>query len=135
MNDDASSLSSMNSYKCSNFLYYDSGNNESEHGPTVGAELHKQPKCTIEARNFAKQYFNWYPTTTMDSCGCRCGGGSSLRPTRIRSNVEDRRSMQLRRSLLLGEMYKYKTRMFNTVGAVEGIGFQHIPDRGRSFLQ
>lgn len=146
MNDDASSQSSMNSYKCSNFQNYDPGNNnnEDEHGPitavdeAAGAEQ-KKLKCTRssnsspggeeggEASNFTKQFR--YPTKMDSSCGsCRCGGWGR-RLTRNRSSVEERRSLQLQRSLLMEEMYKYKRRMFNTVGAIEGIGFQH-PDRG-----
>ncbi|KAJ1375831.1 Serine/threonine-protein kinase, active site [Sesbania bispinosa] len=135
MNDDASSLSSMNSIKCSNIQYCDSSN-EDEQGTIVvdGAENNK--KCTKpchkeegEVSNFTKQLCYM----TMNSCSCRYGGSSHGWPrlTKVRSCLDERRSQQLLRSQLL-EMYKYKRRMFNTVGATEGIGFQH-PDKGGCF--
>lgn len=122
MNYDGSSPSSMNSYKCSNFHYY-----ENEHDEACVNQ--NKLKCTRsshfekgEATNFLNQNF---VHTKMDSCGCTRG------ILRISSSMQERRSMQLQQSLQLEfeEMYNYKRRMHNTVGAIEGIGFQH-PDRG-----
>ncbi|KAG5069295.1 hypothetical protein JHK85_001672 [Glycine max] len=126
MNDDASSQSSMNSFKCFNFNCCDPGN-EDEHDPTLvlGAEhLYYTPKgnekcirfCPREEvmdADFTKQLCNM----RMDSH--RCHGMHRL--TRIRSFVDLRRQ-QLQRSLM-EEIHK--RRMFKTVGAVENIGFQN----------
>ncbi|KAL5180757.1 putative serine/threonine-protein kinase WNK4 [Glycine soja] len=126
MNDDASSQSSMNSFKCFNFNCCDPGN-EDEHDPTLvlGAEhLYYTPKgnekcirfCPREEvmdADFTKQFCNM----RMDSH--RCHGMHRL--TRIRSFVDLRRQ-QLQRSLM-EEIHK--RRMFKTVGAVENIGFQN----------
>lgn len=129
MNDDASSQSSMNSYKCFNFRCRDAIGNEDEHDPTLalGAEpLCYTPKgnekCTrfcpredvVEA-DFTKQFCNM----RMDSH--RCHGNGMQRLTRIRSFADVRRQ-QLQRSLM-EEIHK--RRMFKTVGAVENIGFQN----------
>ncbi|KAL2667959.1 hypothetical protein GLYMA_01G132000v4 [Glycine max] len=133
MNDDASSQSSMNSFKCFNFNCCDPGN-EDEHDPTLvlGAEhLYYTPKgnekcirfCPREEvmdADFTKQLCNM----RMDSH--RCHGMHRL--TRIRSFVDLRRQ-QLQRSLM-EEIHK--RRMFKTVGAVENIGFQN-PEGGGCF--
>ncbi|XP_061368511.1 probable serine/threonine-protein kinase WNK5 [Gastrolobium bilobum] len=129
MNDNASSLSSMNSYKCSNFQYCDSCNDE--HVPRVVVDETERNKCTRLCRgeeaeaSFPKQFL--YPG--MDSCGCRCSGSSHGRSrfTRFRSCVE----RMNHHSLIMDEIYK--TRMFNTVGAMENIGFYYHPERGGCF--
>uniref|UniRef100_K7MTV0 non-specific serine/threonine protein kinase n=1 Tax=Glycine max TaxID=3847 RepID=K7MTV0_SOYBN len=133
MNDDASSQASMNSFKCSSFQFCDPGHEDEHATPTDGPE---RKKCTpllsyrIEEPepNFTKP-FNYYPPRMNSSCGCSRFGSSHACPrlTRIRSCPHERRSQQ-QRSMMLEEMYKYKRRFFNTVGAVENIGFQH-PDR------
>ncbi|KAG4925386.1 putative serine/threonine-protein kinase WNK5 [Glycine soja] len=133
MNDDASSQASMNSFKCSSFQFCDPGHEDEHATPTDGPERNK---CTpllsyrIEEPepNFTKP-FNYYPPRMNSSCGCSRFGSSHACPrlTRIRSCPHERRSQQ-QRSMMLEEMYKYKRRFFNTVGAVENIGFQH-PDR------
>ncbi|KAG5042192.1 hypothetical protein JHK87_006107 [Glycine soja] len=125
MNDDASSQSSMNSFKCFNLNCCDPGN-EDEHDPTLalGAEhLFYTPKgnekytrfCPREEvmeSDFTKQFCNM----RMDSH--RCHGMHRL--TRIRSFVDLRRQQQQRS--LVEEIHK--RRMFKTVGAIENIGFQ-----------
>ncbi|XP_073221921.1 probable serine/threonine-protein kinase WNK5 isoform X2 [Cicer arietinum] len=132
MNDDESSPNSMNSYKCSKFQYC-----EDEHGPTIVEECrakNNKLKCTSSSRmkegetsNFTKHFLS----ATMDSCsGCICGGHGMIRMSH--SSMEERRSLQLQRP-------QHKRRMFNTVGAVEGIGF-HPPYRcgccsRRGFIQ
>lgn len=134
MNDDGSSPSSMNSYKCSNIQYH-----EDEHCPTIVEEArakHNNLQC-IRSRhieegdtsNFAKYFLH----PKMDYCnGCRCGGhgtshhGSSRIP-KNHSNMEQHRSLQLHRPQLLEEVYKRP--MFNTIATMEGIGFQY-PNRG-----
>nr|KYP48392.1 putative serine/threonine-protein kinase WNK5 [Cajanus cajan] len=133
MNDDASSQSSMNSFKCFDFNCCDPGN-EDEHGPTlvVGAKPFcytpkGNEKCTrfcpreeVMDVDFTKQFCNM----RMDSH--RCHGIHKL--TRIRSFVDLRRQ-QLQRSLM-EEIHK--RRMFKTVGAIENIGFQN-PEGGGCF--
>jgi len=136
INDDGSSPSSMNSYKCSNIQYH-----EDEHCPTIVEEArakHNNLKCIRsshieeeEKSNFAKYFLH----PKMDSCNdCRCGGhgtshhGWSRRP-KNRSNMEEHRSLQLHRPQLLEEVYKRP--MFNTIATMEGIGFQY-PKRGGS---
>ena len=136
MNDDASSQSSMNSFKYSNFNYCD----KDDHDPilAVGGE-HRccTPQATnkftrfcpreeIEANFITKQLSN----LRMDAC--RCSGGSRHRCprlTRMRSYV-DVRSQQLQRSLM-EEIHK--RRMFKTVGAIENIGFQQ-PNADRNYV-
>ncbi|XP_027349018.1 probable serine/threonine-protein kinase WNK5 isoform X2 [Abrus precatorius] len=129
MNDDTGSQSSMNSLKCSNFQYCEPAHNEDEPGPTVAVERGEPNKCTRKhaaATSFTKQF--QYPTR-VDPCSCRCGSSQGCaRLTRIRSCPHERRSQLLQRSLMLEEMYKYKRRLYNTVGAVENIGFRH-PER------
>jgi hypothetical protein len=137
INDDGSSPSSMNSYKCSNIQYH-----QDEHCPTILEEArakHNNLKCTRscqieegETSNFTKQFL--YPK--MDSCGgCRCGGsrGSSHHKlsskTKNRLNMDEHRSLQLQRSQLLEEVYRRQ--MFNTIATMEGIGFQY-PDGRRT---
>lgn len=109
-NDDASSQSSLNSFKFSN-LSYCSGN-EDDHDLSIirGGE----PICNIaKARK---------STTTRFCPEDRRKYGSNLPPklTRMRSLV-DVRSQLLHRSLV-EEINK--RRLFNTVGAIENIGFQ-----------
>ncbi|XP_047175339.1 probable serine/threonine-protein kinase WNK5 [Vigna umbellata] len=128
-NDDASSQASMNSFKCSTFQFCDPGH-EDEHDGT------ERNKCTTlsccggeegEPR-LANPVLN--PPRMECSCGCRFGSGHGCpRLTRIRSCPHERRSLQLQRSMMLEEIYKYKRRFFNTIGAVENIGFRH-PLRG-----
>ncbi|KAL2337607.1 hypothetical protein Fmac_012053 [Flemingia macrophylla] len=101
MNDDASSQSSMNSFKCLNFHCCDQGK-EDEHDPTLVMEA-----------DFPKQFCN----RRVDSH--RCHGFHRL--TRNHSFVDLRRQ-QLQRSLM-EEIHK--RRMFKTVGAIENIGFQN----------
>ncbi|KAK2361326.1 putative serine/threonine-protein kinase WNK5 [Trifolium repens] len=137
INDDGSSPSSMNSYKCSNIQYH-----EDEHCPTILEEArakHNNLKCTRscqieegETYNFTKQFLH----PKMDSCGgCRCGGGHGSshhklsRKTKNRLNIDDHRSLQLQRSQLLEEVYRRQ--MFNTIATMEGIGFQY-PDGRRT---
>ena len=138
MNDDASSQSSMNSFKCFNFHYCDSGN-EDEHGPTLAAGAEPlcctpkaNNKCTrfcpredvVEA-DFTKHFCNM----RMDPCRYhRPGHGCQQRLTRINSYVDVRRQ-QLQRSLV-EEIHK--RRMFKTVNAIENIGFQN-PEWGGCF--
>ncbi|CAJ2670968.1 unnamed protein product [Trifolium pratense] len=136
INDDGSSPSSMNSYKCSNIQYH-----EDEHCPTIVEEAifkHNNQNCTRSCQieegktsNFTKQFL--YPK--MDSCGgCRCGGGHGSshhklsRITKNRLNIDEHRSLQLQRSQLLEV---YKRRMINTIATMEGIGFQY-PDGRRT---
>ncbi|KAK7340040.1 hypothetical protein VNO77_20732 [Canavalia gladiata] len=138
VNDDASSQSSMNSFKCSNFQFWD---NEDEQGPgpKVAVDGAEQNKCTGSYRggeaedSFTKQFYQ-YPR--MDSyCSCKYGSSRAsgcARLTRIRSCPHERvRSQQLQRSLMLEEIYN-KRRMYNTVGAVENIGFRY-PNRSGCF--
>lgn len=129
MNDDASSQASMNSFKCSSFQFCDPGHEDEHATPTDGPE---RKKCTpllsyrIEEPepNFTKP-FNYYPPRMNSSCGCTRFGSSHACPrlTRIRSCPHERRSQQqlLQRSMMLEEMYKYKRRFFNNVGAVENL--------------
>lgn len=129
VNDDASPQASLNSFKCSSFQFLDPGQ-EDEHAPTDATERTK--KCTpLSYRteepepNYTKP-FNYCPPR-MDSCSCGCSrfGSSHAYPrlTRIRSCPHERRSQQqlLQRSMMLEEMYKYKRRFFNNVGAVENL--------------
>lgn len=128
-NDDASSQASMNSFKCSTFQFCDPCH-EDEHDGT------ERNKCTtLSCRGgeegeprLANPVLN--PPRMECSCGCRFGSGHGCpRLTRIRSCPHERRSLQLQRSMMLEEIYKYKRRFFNTIGAVENIGFGH-PLRG-----
>ena len=145
MNDDASSLSSMNSYKCSNVQYCDNSGNEDENGPTL-VDGGSEPLCYTQKANNKKcttllcpcdeeleaSYTKQLCNPRMHPCNRICGGSSRHdwpRLTMIHSSVDERRSQQLQRLLILEEVYKYKRRMFNTVGAMENIGFQH-PERG-----
>ncbi|TKY65695.1 serine/threonine-protein kinase WNK5 [Spatholobus suberectus] len=115
-NDDASSdQASMNSFKCSTFQFC----NEDEHAPPAAVES-AEP-------SFAKRFY--YPRIDP-SCGCRFGSSHGCpRLTRIRSCPHERRSLQLQRSMMLEEVYKYKRRLLATVGAVGNIGFRY-PERG-----
>lgn len=124
MNDDASSQSSMNSFKCSNYIYCDSCN-EDEIGPTKAKNNHTR-FCPREA-DLTKQFCNM----RMDPRRCHgTGGHGCQRLTRIRSYVDVRRQ-QLQRSLV-EEINK--RRMFKTVGAIENIGFQN-PEGGGYFTR
>lgn len=103
VNDDASSQSSLNSFKYSN-LSYCSGN-EDDHDLSIIAKARNTTRfCPADRRNY----------------------GSNLAPklTRMRSLV-DVRSQLLHRSLV-EEINK--RRLFKTVGAIENIGFQE-PDK------
>ncbi|XP_029127921.1 probable serine/threonine-protein kinase WNK5 isoform X2 [Cajanus cajan] len=136
VNDDTSSQTSVNSFKCSTFQLCDPGN-EDEHGLTTAIDRSDQRnKCTALSyrggeesaeASLARQFY--YPTRMESSRGCMLGSSHACpRLTRIRSCPHERRSQQLQRSML-EEIYKYKRRLFNTVGAVENIGFRH-PVRG-----
>ncbi|XP_057435383.1 probable serine/threonine-protein kinase WNK5 isoform X2 [Lotus japonicus] len=127
MNGDASSQSSMNSYKCSNFQYCHSVNKH----PIVDGNKHNNKTSTrphraeLDEANISKLQLGY---STKDSCNFRCGASSHgcSGQTKVRSYVDDRRSQQVQRSMIL-EMYK--NRNSNTIGGVEGIGFQP-PKRG-----
>ncbi|RDX63426.1 putative serine/threonine-protein kinase WNK5, partial [Mucuna pruriens] len=132
MNDDASSQASMNSFKCSSFKFCDPSN-EDEHGPIDVAERNKCTTLSYLGEESAEPSFAkpFYFPRMDSSCGCRFGSSHGCpRLTRIRSCPHERRTQQqLQRSMMLEEIYKYKRRFFNTVGAVENIAFRHA-DRG-----
>ncbi|RDX60634.1 putative serine/threonine-protein kinase WNK5, partial [Mucuna pruriens] len=125
MSDDASSQSSMNSFKCFNFHCYDPSN-EDEHDPTlmVGAEpLCYTPKGNEKCTRFCPREEVMDADFTKQFCNMRMDShryDRIHRLTRIRSFVDVRRQ-QLQRSLI-EEIHK--RRMFKTVGAIENIGFQ-----------
>lgn len=142
MNDDASSQSSMNSFKSFNYHCNDLCNEDDQSSNLVEGE---EPLCCnpkghnkwtrfcppeemVEA-GFTKQFCNKrmdsHTHTHRNHHGQRHG---CQRLTRINSCV-DVRKQQLQRSLM-EEMQKI--RMFNTVGAVENVGFQN-PDEGGWF--
>lgn len=127
MNGDASSQSSMNSYKCSNFQYCHSVNEHTivdgnKHNNKTSTRPHR---AELDEANISKLQLGY---STKDSCNFRCGASSHgcSGQTKVRSYVDDRRSQQVQRSMIL-EMYK--NRNSNTIGGVEGIGFQP-PKRG-----
>ena len=112
-NDDASSQASMNSFRYSTFQFCDPAHEDEHDG-------NERNKCTTLS------YRGGGAEGEPVSCGCRFGSGHGCpRLTRIRSCPHERRSRQLQRSMMLEEIYKYKRRFFNTVGAVENIGFRH----------
>jgi WNK lysine deficient protein kinase len=133
MNDDASSQSSINSYKCFNFHYNDSCN-EDEQGSThiVGEE----PFCCNQKGNNKSTRF-CPPEEMLEAgfikqlCNMRMNSHTHKnhhgpnnrcpRLTRINSCL-DVKKQQLQRSLM-EEIQK--RRMFNTVSAIENIGFQN----------
>lgn len=133
-NDDASSQSSMNSFKCFNLKYSDPGN-EDGHDPTVvlGAEaLGYSPKGNEKYTRFCPR------EEVMDADSTKQFGNMRMdshryhgvqRLTRISSFVDLRRQ-QPQRSLM-EEIHK--RRIFKTVGAIENIGFQN-PEGAGSFL-
>ncbi|KAK4268444.1 hypothetical protein QN277_025101 [Acacia crassicarpa] len=114
--DDASSESSMNSFKYMSINHCDMGN-EDEHDANYKCSRFC-PAKEMEA-NYSSKQISYQ--RTMDCCR-RCSTTDhwpgSL--TRMRSYV-DVRSQQLQRSLM-EEIHK--RRMFKTVGAIENIGFQ-----------
>jgi WNK lysine deficient protein kinase len=137
MNDDASSQSSINSYKCFNFHYNDSCN-EDEQGSThiIGEE----PFCCNQKSNnkstrfcppeemleagFIKQLCNMRMNSHTHTHTHKNHHGPNNRCprlTRINSCL-DVKKQQLQRSLM-EEIQK--RRMFNTVSAIENIGFQN----------
>ncbi|KAL2330584.1 hypothetical protein Fmac_018165 [Flemingia macrophylla] len=109
-NDDSRSNTSMNSFKCSSFQFCEE-------------EQCARDELRGEASLAKAKEFYW--RTRMESSS----GWRSPRLTRIRSCPHERRSQQLQRSMMLEEINKYKRRLFNTVGAVENIGFRY-PERG-----
>lgn len=113
--DDASSESSMNSFKYANMNHCELVGVEDEHEANYKCSRFC-PAQEMEA-NYSKQMS--YGRTTGFSCR-RCGDHRPASLTRMRSYV-DVRSQQLQRSLM-EEIHK--RRMFKTVGAIENIGFQ-----------
>jgi len=135
MNDDASSQSSMNSFKCFNLKYCDPGN-EDGYDPTavVGAEaLCYSPKGNEKCTRFCPREEVMDADCTKQFCNMKMDSSHRYhgvqRLTRIRSFVDLRRQ-QLQRSLM-EEIHK--RRIFKTVGAIENIGFQN-PEGAGSFL-
>ncbi|MED6146967.1 putative serine/threonine-protein kinase wnk5 [Stylosanthes scabra] len=149
MNDDASSLSSMNSMTCSNVQYSSdksssSGNEENENNnnnnnvaatTTVMKKSHFDQGLFEESSHTNKQLCNprmvLNPYNDKNCCMCNNNNGHGL--TRIhQSCMGERRSQQLQRLIMLEEMCmcKFKSRMFNTIGTMENIGFSH-PLRAR----
>lgn len=123
IDDDASSQSSLNSFKYSTWNY--SSGNEDDYDaslrevPSGFGKIHKSTRfCPAESLS-AKQYE--HRNARLDSGGC-CSSNPQRKLTRIRSQV-DVRSQLLHRSLL-EEINK--RRLFKTVGAVENIGY-HEP--------
>ncbi|XP_015950565.1 probable serine/threonine-protein kinase WNK5 [Arachis duranensis] len=124
MNDDASSQSSLDSFKYSHLHYLDASNEDNDHVSTL---LTINNKCTrfcpreevVEA-DFTNQFCNM----RMDPCSryhkAMVGHGFP-RLTRIQSYVDVRRQ-QIQTSLV-EEIHK--RRMFKTVNAIENIGFQN----------
>ncbi|XLR20069.1 hypothetical protein HN51_066809 [Arachis hypogaea] len=141
MNDDASSLSSMNSIKCSNVQYCDnsSSRNEEENEnnnnvPTTTKVLkgHFDEGLFEEASYTNKQLCNPRMGNTHNNknhCMCNNNGHGHGWPrlTRIQSCVEERRTQHLQRLIMLEEMCNFKN---NTVGTMENIGFLNL-ERGR----
>ncbi|KAG7965293.1 hypothetical protein I3843_09G215700 [Carya illinoinensis] len=115
-NDDASSQSSLNSFKYSNLSYYSSNEVDYDSSITRGCE----PICNIGKGHICTTRFS--PAERKSGNNCRHYDGSNLprKLTRIRSLV-DVRSQLLHRSLV-EEINK--RRLLKTVGAVENIGFQ-----------
>ena len=100
VNDDASSQSSLNSFKYSNISYC-SGNEDDHDLSIINAKARKSTRfCPADRR--------------------KCGSNLPPKLTRMRSLV-DVRSQLLHRSLV-EEINK--RRLFKTVGAIENIGFQ-----------
>lgn len=125
MNEEASSETSTNSFKFSNFQFCEPCNEDEN-----GAERKNYTTLPIEP-NFAKPFY--YPRRTESCCRCKLGSTSHVCPRlmRMRSCPHERRSQQqLQRSMMLDEIYKYKRRLFNTVAAVENIGFRY-PEKSR----
>lgn len=137
MNDDASSQTSVNSIKCLNFHCNDSCN-EDEHDSTLqlGEESFccnpkSNNKCTrfcppkdMVEIGFTKMFCNMKMNSHTQNHIHRNNHGTRngcKRLTRINSCVDVRRQ-QLQRSLM-EEMQK--RRMFNTVNAIENVGFQN----------
>ncbi|CAL5211165.1 unnamed protein product [Lathyrus oleraceus] len=140
MNDDTSSQTSMNSIKCFNFHCNDSCN-EDEHDSTLQLEEESfccnpksnnkwtrfcPPKEMVEA-GFTKQFCNMKMSSQTHNHRNHHGTKNRCkRLTRINSCVDVRRQ-QLQRSLM-EEMQK--RRMFNTVDAIENVGFQNLEGDG-----
>ncbi|KAF5476388.1 hypothetical protein F2P56_008111 [Juglans regia] len=116
-NDDASSQSSLNSFKYSNLSYYSSNEDDYDSSITRGGE----PICNIGKGHISTTRFS--PAERKSGNNCRhydCHSNLPRKLTRIRSLV-DVRSQLLHRSLV-EEINK--RRLLKTVGAVENIGFQ-----------
>ncbi|XP_027907349.1 probable serine/threonine-protein kinase WNK5 [Vigna unguiculata] len=135
MNDDASSQSSMNSFKCFNLKYCDPGNEDGyDPAAVVGAEaLCYSPKGNEKCTRFCPREEVMDADCTKQFCNMKMDSSQRYhgvqRLTRIRSFVDLRRQ-QLQRSLM-EEIHK--RRIFKTVGAIENIGFQN-PEGAGSFL-
>lgn len=114
LNDDASSESSVNSFKYSNVNLCEPGTEDDQQHDANYKCTRFCPPQELEA-NYNKQTSN----RRMDCCGCGHHGSSS-RLTRMRSYM-DVRSQPLQRYLMEDI---HKRRMFKTVGAIENIGFQ-----------
>ncbi|XP_057435131.1 probable serine/threonine-protein kinase WNK5 isoform X2 [Lotus japonicus] len=136
MNDDESSESSMNSLKCFNFHYCDSGNEEKLNPIFVVGTEHiscSTPKANNKCSGFCPREEDvdvdkHFCNIRIDSHSRRHHGpGHGFRKlTRIHSYVDVRRQQHQQRSLI-EEMHK--RRMFKTVGSIENIGFQN-PEGG-----
>lgn len=124
INDDASSQSSLNSFKYSNLSYYSANEDDYDSSTRrVGEPIcnAKAPTCTrfcptdMMSANHSKQYGE-----LQFDYGRNYGSKVPQKLTRNRSLV-DARSELLRRAVM-EEINK--RRLFKTVGAVENIGFQ-----------
>uniref|UniRef100_A0A2N9HLE2 non-specific serine/threonine protein kinase n=1 Tax=Fagus sylvatica TaxID=28930 RepID=A0A2N9HLE2_FAGSY len=131
INDDASSQSSLNSFKYSNLSYYSGNEDDYDLCISRGGE----PVCNAKAPTYTrfcptdKMRANHYNQYSELQLGSRRNYGSNLpqKLTRNRSLV-DARSQLLHRAVM-DEINK--RRVFKTVAAVENIGFQE-PSKGAS---
>ncbi|KAF5737281.1 serine/threonine-protein kinase WNK5 isoform X1 [Tripterygium wilfordii] len=126
INDDASSDSSLNSFKYSHYNYHSVNNDDYDNSSIRGeesvgvAKTHKStrfcPGDTLSAKHYKHNC-----SSKLDSQRA-CSSNQQHKITRIRSMV-DLRSQLLHQSIV--DMIN-KKRLFKTVGAVENIGF-HEP--------
>ncbi|MED6111157.1 putative serine/threonine-protein kinase wnk5 [Stylosanthes scabra] len=123
MNDDASSQSSLDSFKYSHLHYCDASNEENDHVSNLTINNNKCTRFCPREEVVGADFTNRICNMRMDPCRYhKSMVGHGIRGlTRIQSYVDVRRQ-QIQRSLV-EEIHK--RRMFKTVNAIENIGFQN----------